>query len=102
MIQDIAPSKLNNSYSARRMQEGDLLLHFDPEGRVLVREKEGKISFLKAEAADCGGENVYLRDRSPQTILATISSPSMRLIFIFPRTPHSGRRRASATGLSGS
>ena len=89
MIQDIAPSKLNNSYSARRMQEGDLLLHFDPEGRVLVREKEGKISFLKAEAADCGAKT-------------SISSPSMRLIFIFPWTPHSGRRRASATGLSGS
>ena len=77
MIQDIAPSKLNNSYSARRMQEGDLLLHFDPEGRVLVREKEGKISFPKTEAADCGGENVYLFSID-ETYLYLSPDPALR------------------------
>ena len=34
MLQDISPSKLDNSFTDIEIQEGDRLLHFDPQGKV--------------------------------------------------------------------
>ncbi|MBR1744055.1 MAG: NAD(+) diphosphatase [Lachnospiraceae bacterium] len=40
MIQDISPSKLDNHFINHTMNNGDILLQFDSDGRILVHEKE--------------------------------------------------------------
>ena len=59
MIQDIYPSKLDNSYKNFEMRDKDVLLVFDEKGRILIREKDGKIEFPVASEIECV-ENVYL------------------------------------------
>ena len=45
MIQDIAPSKLHNEYINCGPEEGDPVLCFDDEGRLLVEEGEAELKF---------------------------------------------------------
>lgn len=47
MIQDIFPSKLDNSFIPGRPANEDFLLVFDEEGRVSARIDDGKMSFTK-------------------------------------------------------
>ncbi len=55
MIQDIYPSKLDNGYKNLKMEEDDIALIFDDEGRILIRDPEdssdekGTIAFLSGE-----------------------------------------------------
>lgn len=48
MIQDIFPSRLYNEFKNCKMKEGDSLLIFDGDGRILLGDKDGKIVFPKA------------------------------------------------------
>ena len=53
MIQDIFPSKLDNSFISTEIKDDDLLLIFDSDGRILVRENSEELSFIKgSERAD--------------------------------------------------
>ena len=59
MIQDIAPSKLDNSYKNVEISENDLLFLFDEEGKIFVGSEAGRLVFLRA--GDCAEVNaVYL------------------------------------------
>ena len=48
MIQDISPSRLDNSYRNAAPEERDRILIFDGEGRVLARVADGKAEFARA------------------------------------------------------
>ncbi|SEQ91501.1 NAD+ diphosphatase [Lachnospiraceae bacterium NE2001] len=45
MIQDIAPSKMDNSFKNYHIREEDNLIIFDKEGKAYVQEKNGKVAF---------------------------------------------------------
>lgn len=45
MIQDIAPSKMDNSFKNYQIREEDNLIIFDKEGKAYVREENGKVAF---------------------------------------------------------
>ncbi len=47
MIQDIYPSKLDNSYNSVSMRENDILIYFDKDGRILVNEDAGERTDIK-------------------------------------------------------
>ncbi len=59
MIQDIYPSRLNNSYGPYEIREEDCALVFDEGGRLLVQLEEGVIRFPTGALAR-GREAVYL------------------------------------------
>ena len=55
MIQDIFPSRLDNSFAPHSLGEEDFLLCFDSEGKILVDTSSGNIEFPKSadvKAAD--------------------------------------------------
>ncbi|MBQ7058719.1 MAG: NAD(+) diphosphatase [Firmicutes bacterium] len=45
MIQDIAPSRLDNAYHPYMPRDKDYLLLFDKDGKILVREEDGSLYF---------------------------------------------------------
>ena len=45
MIQDIFPSRLDNSFKQKNISSDDVLICFDSEGRLLVSVNDGSISF---------------------------------------------------------
>ena len=47
MIQDIYPSRLQNEYKDYVIRDEDNLLAFDKDGKILIRDVQGKIEFLK-------------------------------------------------------
>ena len=47
MIQDIYPSRLQNEYKDYVIRDEDNLLTFDKDGKILIRDVQGKIEFLK-------------------------------------------------------
>lgn len=47
MIQDIYPSKLDNSFAGHEPEDNDYLLYFDDEGRLLADIKDGSAVFTK-------------------------------------------------------
>ena len=47
MIQDIYPSRLQNEYKDYAIRDEDNLLAFDKDGKILIRDVQGKIEFLK-------------------------------------------------------
>ena len=47
MIQDIYPSRLQNEYKDYVIRDEDILLAFDKDGKILIRDVQGKIEFLK-------------------------------------------------------
>ncbi|MCR5122272.1 MAG: NAD(+) diphosphatase [Ruminococcus sp.] len=57
MIQDIYPSRLDNSFTYLSPDDGDHLLYFDESGRLLSKAENGAL-FFTAGAKD--GESVYL------------------------------------------
>lgn len=59
MIQDIYPSKFNNSYIDRKASAKDPLFIFNEEGKVLLKDMEGTISFPKGSEFE-EGDSVYL------------------------------------------
>ena len=59
MIQDIYPSKLNNSFENFEISDEDTAMFFDVEGRLLIQEADGKVDFTTGiDARD--KETVYL------------------------------------------
>ena len=59
MIQDIFPSRLDNSYRDYKINDDDYLLIFDNEGRLLAGEVDGRMTFTTGR--DIGdGNAVYL------------------------------------------
>ncbi len=59
MIQDIYPSKLDNSFHLYDIKDDDNLLVFDNEGRVLVSITDGRIHFTTAKDVNAT-KTVYL------------------------------------------
>ena len=59
MIQDIAPDKLNNSYSARIPHPDDPVLLFNDSGELYVRAQNSKLCFLTAADFSSAGY-IYL------------------------------------------
>ncbi len=57
MIQDIAPSVLDNHYRDGAYREGDAVLIFDGEGRLLAGERDGQLIFPDVPGTEAG---VYL------------------------------------------
>ena len=51
MIQDISPSRLDNSFKPLAVCEDDLMLCFDGEGRLLCRTEGGRLRFPTAREA---------------------------------------------------
>ena len=51
MIQDIYPSKLDNTYHLTEIDDDDLVLEFDTDGRILAREDAGELSFINGSEA---------------------------------------------------
>ena len=65
MIQDIYPSKLDNSFKDIKPEDEDFVLVFSGEGKVYVGDDEGKMRFLtfadcKAKEKDAPFSAVYL------------------------------------------
>lgn len=65
MIQDIYPSKLDNSFKDIKPEDEDFVLVFSGEGKVYVGDDEGKMSFLtfadcKANEKDAPFSAIYL------------------------------------------
>ena len=52
MIQDIYPSKLDNSFKAYKPEDGDILLIFNSEGKTYVGEDAGQMVFATVSAAN--------------------------------------------------
>ncbi len=59
MIQDIAPSRLNNAYAPRAPRPEDNMLLFDGGGRLCVRAEDGKLRFPTGKEVPAEGA-VYL------------------------------------------
>ena len=58
MIQDIYPSKLDNGFAACTPSDGDALMVFDEEGRLLAKNDEGAIVF--PAVSEAAGKLRYL------------------------------------------
>ena len=58
MIQDIYPSRLDNSFINAMPADDDIILFFDDEGRILIRKDENAQCFMTF--ADAPAEAVYL------------------------------------------
>ncbi len=59
MIQDIAPSKLNNAYAAHTPDPEDAVLLFDEDGRLYIHIQDGSIRFPTGNKVPAEGA-VYL------------------------------------------
>ncbi|MCR5673854.1 MAG: NAD(+) diphosphatase [Lachnospiraceae bacterium] len=59
MIQDIYPSKLDNTYKDIRPEDKDAVLVFDKDGCLFAKTKDGSITFTDRTQADAK-ETVYL------------------------------------------
>ena len=59
MIQDIAPSKMDNSFKNYQIREEDNLIIFDKEGKTFVQEKNDKVAFASG-ASIKEEEAIYL------------------------------------------
>ena len=59
MIQDIDPSRLDNTYAPRTPRAEDYVLLFDRDGRLLVSARDGTIRFTTGKDVPAGG-TVYL------------------------------------------
>ncbi|SFC53536.1 NAD(+) diphosphatase [Butyrivibrio sp. YAB3001] len=59
MIQDIYPSKLNNSFVNCDISDADFLLVFDNEGRILIKDNADELIFLTGKDLD-ENKAVYL------------------------------------------
>ena len=57
MIQDIYPSKLRNEFIRCEINDGDIALFYDKDGRVLLKENEGRINFTTG--ADAVGKQTF-------------------------------------------
>ena len=59
MIQDIDPSRLDNTFTSMTPLAGDKVLLFDSDGRLLVSIRDGEIRFTAGKDVPAGG-TVYL------------------------------------------
>ncbi len=59
MIQDIFPSKLKNEFSDFRLQDNDIALFYDSDGRGLLKKDEDKVIFTTGADAR-GKKTIYL------------------------------------------
>ena len=72
MIQDIFPSRLNNSFADCKPDADAVLLHFDADGRLLARIDNGELHFLflsAAEASACGFVYLFSVDTAKYFLL---------------------------------
>ncbi len=51
MIQDIYPSRLDNTFCKYTLTDEDIALFFDENGRLLMHDEQGRIEFIKGEEA---------------------------------------------------
>ena len=66
MIQDIAPSKLDNAYHAYMPGADDFLMIFDPDGKLLVSSEKDHLGF--PTFARISSENtVYLYNKQDKS-----------------------------------
>lgn len=73
MIQDIFPSRLDNSFKQKNISSDDVLICFDNEGRLLVSVNDGSISFLKgSDSAE--NKNIYAFSIDDSSYYISISS----------------------------
>lgn len=74
MIQDIYPSRLDNSFKNLTPRQGDHLLYFDAAGKVLTRVENGCISFNTVNEEPCvylfsvDGEPYFLAAKAPASL----------------------------------
>ena len=59
MIQDIYPSRLYNEFHKYEMADNDICLFYDAEGRLLIKEENGRISFTHGSDAR-GRQSIFL------------------------------------------
>ena len=59
MIQDIYPSRLDNSYRKYTLTDSDCLIRFDSDGKLLTAVSDGVLSFTTGKGADAS-KAVYL------------------------------------------
>ena len=59
MIQDIAPDRMENSFCIRAPEDGDPVLLFSGDGKLLVRARDGILSFTTGKDVP-GRDAVYL------------------------------------------
>ena len=58
MIQDIYPSRLDNSFTDLKINNTDTLMIFNEEGKLLVDTQSGEIRFPSGKEA-AGLKNIY-------------------------------------------
>ena len=59
MIQDIYPSKLNNEFNNCKMTADDICLFYDKDGRLLIKEENGEVTFTHGSDAH-GRQGIFL------------------------------------------
>ena len=59
MIQDIYPSRLYNEFHKYEMADNDICIFYDAEGRLLIKEENGRISFTHGSDAR-GRQSIFL------------------------------------------
>ena len=62
MIQDIYPSKLDNSYMNVKPEDGDVVLVFNDEGKMFAGDRNGKMYFLNASDVQSADTDVQSAD----------------------------------------
>ena len=76
MIQDIYPSRLYNEFRKCEIEENDYLLIFDKDGKVLVKEDDGRLLFsTKKQIGDV--ENTYLFSVDEQKYFLALDDKSV-------------------------
>ena len=59
MIQDIYPSKLHNEFNNHKMTANDTCLFYDKDGRLLIKEENGAVTFTHgSDAQEC--QSIFL------------------------------------------
>lgn len=76
MIQDIYPSRLYNEFRMCEIEENDYLLAFNKDGKVLVKEDDGRLLFsTKKQVGDV--ENTYLFSIDEQKYFLALDGKSV-------------------------
>lgn len=74
MIQDIYPSRLDNSFSPCGACDGDIVLVFDAEGRLLSGKKDGQLVFTTGAEAKAA-RSVYLFSLDEKSCFLSLDEP---------------------------
>ncbi|MCR5686802.1 MAG: NAD(+) diphosphatase [Lachnospiraceae bacterium] len=69
MIQDIAPSRLDNSYKNRALKSGDIVLAFDKEGKLIADVSDGSLVFPDTSYGDHKTQYLFSVDETGYFLL---------------------------------